>query len=150
MNFFCPRIIVLIFQPNIFKDVGMQQLPSVSNACLFLVFQGGLELKGKYLCWWPVVDWTLPTQLCSSMLCIPKNHKVPMQSKYQLLQICKWNFCSMLLRLLGTISCGSLEHHMHWFCLDDLSHYVSGTMQKYVVVRPLVPIVSSPSKKVLI
>jgi hypothetical protein len=30
---------------------------------------------------------------------------------------------------------------MHWFCLDDLNHCVSGTTQKYAVVRPSVPIV---------
>jgi hypothetical protein len=30
---------------------------------------------------------------------------------------------------------------MHWFCFNDLSHYVSGTSQKYVIVRLLVPIV---------
>jgi hypothetical protein len=23
----------------------------------------------------------------------------------------------------------SLKHHKHWFCLDDLSHYVDGTME---------------------
>jgi hypothetical protein len=30
---------------------------------------------------------------------------------------------------------------MHWFCLNDLNHCVGGTVQKYVVVRPSVPIV---------
>jgi hypothetical protein len=30
---------------------------------------------------------------------------------------------------------------MHWFCPNDLNHYVGWTMWKYVVVRPLVAIV---------
>jgi hypothetical protein len=34
-----------------------------------------------------------------------------------------------------------LEHHIHWFCFDVLSHCVDGTTQKYVDARPLVPIV---------
>jgi hypothetical protein len=28
---------------------------------------------------------------------------------------------------------------MHWFCLNDLNHCVDGIVQKYAVVRPLVP-----------
>ncbi len=43
------------------------------------------------------------------------------------------------LRFLVQFHTGSLEHHIHWFCLDDLSHCVGGTTQKYVVVRPLMP-----------
>jgi hypothetical protein len=35
----------------------------------------------------------------------------------------------------------SFEHHMHWFCFHDLSHYVNGTLRKYAIVRLLVPIV---------
>jgi hypothetical protein len=62
-----------------------------------------------------------------------------MQSKDQPLQICKWNSYSMLLMVLGTIHNGSLEHHLHWFCPNDLSHCVDGTMGKYVVVKSLVP-----------
>jgi hypothetical protein len=34
---------------------------------------------------------------------------------------------------------GSLKHHIHWFCLDDLNHCVNGTTRKYAVVRLLVP-----------
>jgi hypothetical protein len=30
---------------------------------------------------------------------------------------------------------------MHWFCPNDLSHCVHGITQKYVVAKPLVPIV---------
>ncbi len=30
---------------------------------------------------------------------------------------------------------------MHWFCPNNLNCCVSGTMRKYVVVRPSVPIV---------
>jgi hypothetical protein len=36
---------------------------------------------------------------------------------------------------------GSLEHHKHWFCLDDLSHCISGTLLKFAVVKHVVPIV---------
>jgi hypothetical protein len=32
----------------------------------------------------------------------------------------------------------SQEHHMHWFCLDDLNCCVDGTSQKYAIVRALV------------
>jgi len=45
VNFSCPQVLVLVVQPNIVKNVGMQQLPYSSNVCLPLVFQGGLELK---------------------------------------------------------------------------------------------------------
>jgi hypothetical protein len=41
VNFFHPRVIVLIVQPN----VGMQQPPCGFSACSPLVFQGGMELK---------------------------------------------------------------------------------------------------------
>jgi hypothetical protein len=34
-----------------------------------------------------------------------------------------------------------LEHHKHWLCPNDLNHCVHGITQKYVVARPLVPIV---------
>jgi hypothetical protein len=30
---------------------------------------------------------------------------------------------------------------MHWFCFYDLNHCVGGTMQKYAIAKPLVPIV---------
>jgi hypothetical protein len=30
---------------------------------------------------------------------------------------------------------------MHWFCHDDLSHCVHGTLQKYAFAKPSVPIV---------
>ncbi len=34
---------------------------------------------------------------------------------------------------------GSLEHHKHWFCPNDLSHCVSGIAQKFAIVRPTIP-----------
>ncbi len=39
------KITIPIVQPNIVKDVGMQQPPFGSSVFLPLVFQGGLELK---------------------------------------------------------------------------------------------------------
>jgi hypothetical protein len=45
VNVSCPQVIVLVVQPNIVKNVGMQQLPCGSSVCLPLVFQSGLELK---------------------------------------------------------------------------------------------------------
>ncbi len=35
----------------------------------------------------------------------------------------------------------SFKHHKHWFCFDDLSHYVGGIIQKFVVAKLVVPIV---------
>jgi hypothetical protein len=40
------------------------------------------------------------------MFGVPKNHEIQMQSKYQPLQIYKWNSYSMLFRVLATISYG--------------------------------------------
>ncbi len=37
VNFFCPRVIVPIAQPNVIGYVGMQQSPCCSSACLPLV-----------------------------------------------------------------------------------------------------------------
>jgi hypothetical protein len=102
VNFSRPWIIVIVLQPNIFKDVSMQQPPTSSNACLPLVSWGGLELKeniyvdGK---WW--------------IERYPPSLAIQMQRKYQPLQIYKWNSYSMLLRVLGIIYNRSLEHHMH-------------------------------------
>ncbi len=45
VNFSCPQVIVFVVQPNIVKNVGMQQLSCGSSVCLPLVFWGGLELK---------------------------------------------------------------------------------------------------------
>jgi hypothetical protein len=36
---------------------------------------------------------------------------------------------------------GSLEHHKHWFCLDDLNYYVGGITRKFIIVRLVVPTV---------
>jgi hypothetical protein len=33
----------------------------------------------------------------------------------------------------------SLEHHKHWFCPHDLSHCISGTTQKFAIVRLAIP-----------
>jgi hypothetical protein len=38
VNFSCPQVIVLVVQPNIVKNVSMQQLPWGSSVCLPLVF----------------------------------------------------------------------------------------------------------------
>ncbi len=38
VNFSCPQVIVLVVQPNIVKNVGMQQLPCGSGVCLPLIF----------------------------------------------------------------------------------------------------------------
>jgi hypothetical protein len=37
VNFFCPRVIVPTAQPNVIGNVGMQQSPCFSSACLPLV-----------------------------------------------------------------------------------------------------------------
>jgi hypothetical protein len=75
------------------------------------------------------------------MFCARKNHKAQMQNKYQPLQICKWNLCSMLLRVMGTLSYWMTGTYMHWFCSDDLSHYVHAITWKYAIIRPSIPIV---------
>jgi hypothetical protein len=55
MNFFHPQIIIFVVQPNVVKNVGMQQPPYGSSACSPLVSQSGLELK-ENICvdgqWW--------------------------------------------------------------------------------------------------
>ncbi len=45
MNFFRPRVIVLIVVPNNVQDVGIQQSPSDPHNLLPLVFRSGLDLK---------------------------------------------------------------------------------------------------------
>jgi hypothetical protein len=45
VNFSYPQVTVHVVQPNVVKDVGMQQPPCGSSACSPLVFQSGLELK---------------------------------------------------------------------------------------------------------
>ncbi len=59
------------------------------------------------------------------------------------------NFCKFVSGILAPYYLGfwvqyhnrSLENHKHWFCLDDLSYCISGTLWKFIVVKLVVPIV---------
>jgi hypothetical protein len=42
-------------------------------------------------------------------------------------------------KLCVQFNIGSLEHHIHWFCPNDLSHNVGGIAWKYVVAKLSVP-----------
>jgi hypothetical protein len=45
VNFSHAQVTILVVQPNVVENVGMQQLPYCSSAYLPLVSRGGLELK---------------------------------------------------------------------------------------------------------
>jgi hypothetical protein len=45
VNFFHPRIIILVVKPNIMHDVRMQRLPSNPSNFPFVISQGGLKLE---------------------------------------------------------------------------------------------------------
>jgi hypothetical protein len=99
-NVLSPTIHVTQF--DIVGDVGMQQPPFGSNVFLPLVSQGGLELK-ENICvdgqWWIEHCPPIFVVQCSAF----QKTTIQMQSKYQPLQIRKWNYCSMLFKVLGII-----------------------------------------------
>ncbi len=103
VNFSCPQIKFLVVQPNVVENVSMQQPLYGSNACSPLVFQNGLESKENIYVdgqWW--IECCPPNFL---VWCFAFQKTMGLkEKKYQLLQICKWNSYSMLLKVLGTIS----------------------------------------------
>ncbi len=119
------------FQPNVVKNVGMQQLPYCSSACLPLVSQSGLELK-ENIC----VDgqWRIehcPPNYAIRCFVLQKTMRIKCKAKINLCKSICGKPTPCYLRFWVQFHTRSLEHHMHWFCLYDLNHCVGGTMQKY-------------------
>ncbi len=116
-------------------------MPSNSSKLLTLVFCDGLKLKENIN-----VDGQWHIEHCppnSTIQCFAL-HKITMFKCKARINLCKSvseNPAPYYSGFWVQYHNGSLENHKHWFCLDDLSYCVNGTLQKFVVVIHVVLIV---------
>jgi hypothetical protein len=136
VNLSSPRIAILAVQPNIVRDVSMQQPPFGSSLFLPLVSWGGLELK-ESIC----VHGQWQIERCPPSSTFQKTTRFKCKTNSNLYKSVSGNPTPCYWGFWVQFHSRSLKHNMHWFYFNDLNHYVGGTTWKYVVVRPLAPIV---------
>jgi len=123
------------------EDVHIQQLPFSSSNLLLLLSQGCLKLK-ESIC----VDGQWRIECCppkSTIQCfkLQKTMAFKCEACTNLYKLVNGIFAPCYLGFLVEYHNESLKHHKHLFFLDDLSHCVGGTTQKFAIAKLTVPIV---------
>jgi hypothetical protein len=86
---------------------------------------------------WPTHLDKLALEFC----CTPKTTMLKCKTRINIYKLASGTFTPCYSCFWVEYHNGSLKHHKHWFCPDDLNYCVGGTTWKFVVVRLVVPIV---------
>ncbi len=126
VNFSRPWVYVPIVEPNVVEDVHIQQSPSSSNDLLPLLSWSGMELK-ENIC----VDGQWHIEYCPPKFVIQcstfqKIMALKCKAMINLYKLVNGTFAPCYLGLWVEYHSKSLKHHNHWFCPNDLNHYVGG------------------------
>jgi hypothetical protein len=129
----------LLLNPIWWRMYTFNNHPLVPRICYIWILKW-LGIKRKYLYWWPMEYWMYPPNFIIQCSSLQKTMVFKCKARINLYKFVNGTFAPCYSCLWVQYHNESLKHHKHWFCFDDLNHCV-GRMWKFVVVRPIVPIV---------